>query len=86
MIFGNGQYASGANKFMRAPFPNSGDADFYGRYPGTEGFRHRNRSNAAFCDGHAESLRDCCTNSSESFPIAPGTGFLSISNFIYDLN
>ncbi len=86
VIFGDGQYASGANKFMRAPFPNPGDADFYGRYSGTQGFRHRNRSNAAFCDGHAESLRDCCTNSSEPFPIAPGTGFLSLSNFMYDLN
>ena len=86
VIFGDGQYASGADKFMRAPFPNPGDADFYGRYSGTQGFRHRNRSNAAFCDGHAETLRDCCTNSSEPFPIAPGTGFLSISNSMYDLN
>jgi prepilin-type N-terminal cleavage/methylation domain-containing protein/prepilin-type processing-associated H-X9-DG protein len=86
VIFGDGQYANGANKFMRAPFPNPGDADFDGRYSGTQGFRHRNRSNAAFCDGHAESLRDCCTNSSDPFPIAPGTGFLSVSNSMYDLN
>ncbi len=86
VIFGDGQYGSGADKFMRAPFPNPGDADFYGRYSGTQGFRHRNQSNAAFCDGHAESLRERCTNSSESFPIAPGTGFLSVSNALYDLN
>lgn len=86
VIFGDGQYAGGANKFMRAPFPNPGDANFDGRYAGTQGFRHRNRSNAAFCDGHAETLRDCYTNSSESFPIAPGTGFLSSSNSMYDLN
>ncbi|HVU08235.1 MAG TPA: prepilin-type N-terminal cleavage/methylation domain-containing protein [Verrucomicrobiae bacterium] len=86
VIFGDGQYSGGADKFMRAPFPNPGDATFYGRNAGTQGFRHRNRSNAAFCDGHAESLRDCCTNYSESFPIAPGTGFLSISNSMYDLN
>ena len=86
VIFGDGQYSGGANKFMRAPFPNPGDSDFYGRFAGTQGFRHRNRSNAAFCDGHAESLHACYTNDSESFPIAPGTGFLSVSNSLYDLN
>jgi prepilin-type N-terminal cleavage/methylation domain-containing protein/prepilin-type processing-associated H-X9-DG protein len=86
VIFGDGQYSGGADKFMRAPFPNPGDANFYGRFAGTQGFRHRNRSNAAFCDGHAESLNNCCTNSSEPFPIAPGTGFLSTSNSMYDLN
>jgi prepilin-type N-terminal cleavage/methylation domain-containing protein/prepilin-type processing-associated H-X9-DG protein len=86
VIFGDGQYSGGADKFMRAPFPNPGDANFYGRYSGTQGFRHLKRSNAAFCDGHAESLRNCCTNSSESFPIAPGTGFLSPDNSLYDLN
>lgn len=85
-IFGDGQYAGGANKFMRAPFPNPGDASFDGRNAGTQGFRHRNRSNAAFCDGHAESLRDCYTNNSENSLIAPGTGFLSISNSMYDLD
>ena len=85
VIFGDGQYSGGADKFMRAPFPNPGDADFYGRFAGTQGFRHRNRSNASFCDGHAESLRDCYTNCSESFPIAPGTGFLSSDNSLYDL-
>ena len=86
VIFGDGQYVGGADKFMRAPFPNPGDATFDGRFAGTQGFRHRNRSNAAFCDGHAETLRDCYTNYSESSPIAPGTGFLSASNSMYDLN
>jgi prepilin-type processing-associated H-X9-DG protein len=86
VIFGDGQYAGGADKFMRAPFPNPGDASFDGRFAGTQGFRHRHRSNAVFCDGHAESLRDCCTNYSETVPLAPGTGFLSVSNSLYDLN
>ena len=86
LIFGDGQYAGGADKFMRAPFPNPGDASFDGRNAGTQGFRHRNRSNGAFCDGHAESLRDCYTNNSENSPVAPGTGFLSISNSLYELN
>jgi prepilin-type processing-associated H-X9-DG protein len=86
VVFGDGQYAAGANKFMRAPFPNPADAGFLGRNAGTQGFRHQNRSNAAFCDGHAESLRDCFTNNSENALIAPGTGFLSISNSVYDLD
>jgi prepilin-type processing-associated H-X9-DG protein/prepilin-type N-terminal cleavage/methylation domain-containing protein len=85
VIFGDGQYAGGADKFMRAPFPNAGDENFWGRNSGTQGFRHQNRSNAAFCDGHAESLRDCYTNNSENAAVAPGTGFLSASNSLYDL-
>ena len=28
VIFGDGQYVAGADKFMRAPFPNPGDASF----------------------------------------------------------
>jgi len=86
VIFGDGQYAAGADKFMRAPFPNPGDASFDGRNSGTQGFRHRRMSNAAFCDGHAESLRNCYTNYSESLPLAPGTGFLSPSNSVYGLD
>jgi prepilin-type N-terminal cleavage/methylation domain-containing protein/prepilin-type processing-associated H-X9-DG protein len=87
VIFGDGQYSGGADKFMRAPFPNPGDAGFQsGRYAGTQGFRHNGRTNAGFCDGHVESLSLCCTNYAESTPIAPGTGFLSIDNSFYDLN
>ncbi|HUA66695.1 MAG TPA: prepilin-type N-terminal cleavage/methylation domain-containing protein [Alphaproteobacteria bacterium] len=86
VIFGDGQYSAGANKFMRAPYPNPGDASYVGRNAGTQGFRHSGLSNAAFCDGHAESLRDCCTNNSENSIVAPGTGFLSVSNSMYDLN
>ena len=32
VLFGDGQYAAGADKFMRAPLPNPGDADFSGRW------------------------------------------------------
>jgi prepilin-type N-terminal cleavage/methylation domain-containing protein/prepilin-type processing-associated H-X9-DG protein len=85
VLFGDGQYSGGADKFMRAPFPNPGDADFWGRNGGTQGFRHQNRSNAAFCDGHVESLRECCTTNSEGSAVAPGTGFLSSDNSFYDL-
>jgi prepilin-type N-terminal cleavage/methylation domain-containing protein/prepilin-type processing-associated H-X9-DG protein len=86
VLFGDGQYAGGADKFMRAPWPNPGDAGFAGRWTGTQGFRHRNLSNAAFCDGHAESLRNCYTNNADGANnVAPGTGFLSADNSMYEL-
>jgi prepilin-type N-terminal cleavage/methylation domain-containing protein/prepilin-type processing-associated H-X9-DG protein len=86
-LFGDGQYSGGADKFMRAPWPNPGDANFSGRYAGTQGFRHDGFSNVAFCDSHAESLEACYTNNADSaVNIAPGTGFLSVSNSMYDLN
>ncbi len=91
VIFGDGQYASGADKFMRAPWAdldNGGDSDHVDglRYAGTQGFRHLKRTNAAFCDGHAESLRDCYTNNAGGTAnIGAGTGFLSSDNSMYDL-
>lgn len=86
VIFGDGQYAAGANKFMRAPWPNPGDITFRGRWAGTQGFRHGGRSNAAFCDGHAESLRARFTDNRDGpAKVAPGTGFLSADNSLYDL-
>jgi prepilin-type processing-associated H-X9-DG protein len=86
VLFGDGQYSEGANKFMRAPWPNPGDESFNVRWAGTQGFRHRKRSNAAFCDGHAESLRDRFTeNQNGPGKIAAGTGFLSPDNSLYDL-
>ncbi|HKS36373.1 MAG TPA: prepilin-type N-terminal cleavage/methylation domain-containing protein [Verrucomicrobiae bacterium] len=86
VLFGDGQYSAGANKFMRAPWPNPGDESFSARWTGTQGFRHRNRSNAAFCDGHAESLRArFAENQSGPGKVATGTGFLSPDNSLYDL-
>jgi prepilin-type N-terminal cleavage/methylation domain-containing protein/prepilin-type processing-associated H-X9-DG protein len=85
VLFGDGQYAAGADKFMRAPWPNPGDDDFVGRWAGTQGFRHQQLSNAGFCDGHVESLRSCYTNNADGANnVAPGTGFLSPDNSIYD--
>ena len=87
VLFGDGQYAGGANKFMRAPFPNPGDAAFRGRYAGTQGFRHMDRSNAAFCDGHAEAMTQRHVNNADGAAnVAPGTGFLSPDNSLYDLD
>jgi prepilin-type processing-associated H-X9-DG protein len=85
-LFGDGQFAGGANKFMRAPWPNPGDQSFSGRWSGTQGFRHQKRSNAAFCDGHAESLHNRYTdNKNGAANVAPDTGFLSADNSLYDL-
>jgi prepilin-type processing-associated H-X9-DG protein len=86
VIFGDGEYGAGANKFMRAPLPNPGDVAFKGRWAGTQGFRHDNKSNAAFCDGHVETLANRYTSSVEKpEKIAPKTGFLSPDNSLYDL-
>lgn len=85
-ILGDGQFASGANKFMRAPFDSEGDDTFNGRWAGTQGYRHRKMTNVAFCDGHAESLRERFTNTDDyggPANIAPGTGFLSPDNRMY---
>jgi len=85
VVFGDGQYSGGADKFMRAPWPNPGDDGFYGRWTGTQGFRHRNLSNASFCDGHTEAMRNCYTNNSDGADyVVAGTGFLSPINSVYD--
>ena len=86
-IFGDGQYAAGANKFMRAPWPNPGDSSFRGRWAGTQGFRHLKKTNAAFCDGHADSFSQCFTNNADGgASVAPGTGFLSGDNSSYEVD
>jgi len=87
-IFGDGESAGGANKFMRAPFPNPGDS-FMGRYAGTQGFRHVGETTSvSYCDGHAAAQAERYTEISPSYQqanIAEGTGFLSPDNSVYDL-
>jgi prepilin-type N-terminal cleavage/methylation domain-containing protein/prepilin-type processing-associated H-X9-DG protein len=88
-LFGDGQYAAGANKFMRAPFDSPGDDGFNGRWAGTQGFRHLGTTNVAFCDGHADSLADRFTETDDyngAANIAEGTGFLAPDNSIYGGN
>lgn len=85
-LFGDGEYADGANKFMRAPWRNAGDDNFTGRSSGTQGFRHAGRTNVVFCDGHAEARaqRFTDTYAADQARIAPGTGFLSKDNSAYE--
>lgn len=87
-LFGDGQYYNGADKFMRSPFASPDDLllDFQSPSSGTQGFRHRNMTNVAFCDGHAETLTARFTqeNPADSHPPGPGTGFLSPDNSLYD--
>jgi prepilin-type N-terminal cleavage/methylation domain-containing protein/prepilin-type processing-associated H-X9-DG protein len=86
VLFGDGQFTDGANKFMRAPWSNPGDESFNGRWSGTQGFRHQKRTNAQFADGHAESLSGRFTeNENGADNVAVGTGFLSRTNSFYDL-
>jgi prepilin-type N-terminal cleavage/methylation domain-containing protein/prepilin-type processing-associated H-X9-DG protein len=83
-LFGDGQYSAGADKFMRSPWPNAGDANFSPRWSGTQGFRHRGSTNVVFCDGHAESRSDIHTSNQDGpTGVAPGTGFLSDDNSLY---
>ena len=85
-MFGDGEWAGGANKFMRAPFPNPGDVDFKARSTGTQGYRHRDRTNVAWADGHATAWEERHTTSADGAgDVAPGTGFLSADNGLYDL-
>ena len=81
-LFGDGQWESGANKYMRSPRPHRGDT-FGARHSGTQGFRHRGTTNVAFCDGHAESLGTRYTAGNKR--VVAGTGFLSEDNSLYDL-
>jgi prepilin-type processing-associated H-X9-DG protein len=85
-LFGDGEYGNGADKYMRAPFPNPGDAAFTDRAAGTQGYRHRKRTNVAFADGHAETRAERFANTtpSELPKISSGTGFLSDDNALYD--
>jgi prepilin-type processing-associated H-X9-DG protein/prepilin-type N-terminal cleavage/methylation domain-containing protein len=84
-IFGDGEYEGGANKFMRSPWPGALDADAALALGGTQGFRHGEKTNAAFVDGHVESLAERHTATAAPGSPAEGCGFLSSDNRLYDL-
>jgi prepilin-type N-terminal cleavage/methylation domain-containing protein/prepilin-type processing-associated H-X9-DG protein len=90
VLFGDGQWVAGANKYMRSPnpspfeFPTTFTTGSAIKAAGTQGFRHNRGqlTNVAFCDGHAASLRDRFTSPA----VAAGTGFLAPDNSLYDLD
>jgi prepilin-type N-terminal cleavage/methylation domain-containing protein/prepilin-type processing-associated H-X9-DG protein len=89
-LFGDGQYKSGADKFMRAPVQESpvttGDKVSYSvRLAGTQGYRHLGKTNVCYCDGHAASVgKRYLYTAPEAYAAAPGCGFLSADNSAYD--
>ena len=87
-LFGDGQYAgSAANKFMRAPVrvkAHDGSGDSV-REAGTQGFRHRGRTNVAFCDGHVASLSEPYRKGGPGW-VSPGCAFLSPDNSLYSID
>jgi prepilin-type processing-associated H-X9-DG protein len=80
LLFGDGQWRLGANKFMRSPLRSPSEDPVtlsdgsLMRAAGTQGFRHRGATNVAFCDGHAESVRGRTTAGNEN--VVEGTGFV----------
>lgn len=96
VLFGDGQWAEGANKFMRSPLRAEADLTFNGRYAGTQGYRHNDKTNVVWCDGHAESVKELYTSVEPSRFIEDiekynnvnkreKIGFLSPDNSAYDL-
>jgi prepilin-type processing-associated H-X9-DG protein/prepilin-type N-terminal cleavage/methylation domain-containing protein len=95
VLFGDGYfYDNRTNKFMRSPLKSDGDT-FPFRATGTQGYRHSQKSNVAWCDGHVSSQKDLFTetvpdekekieNYNKNHPNNK-IGFLSPDNSAYDL-
>ncbi len=86
-LFGDGEYAMGGNKFMRAP---KRDSQYDGssksiREAGTQGFRHRGKTNMVFCDGHVESFDQPYKYGGEEGFVYGKCGFISDDNYLYSL-
>ena len=96
VLFGDGEYTGGANKFMRSPFASQRDLSFADsdRYAGAQGFRHMHSTNISFCDGHVDSKKELFTSTDpagqeilEEYNETHNDkiGFLSSDNKPYDL-
>ncbi|MHC4081661.1 MAG: type II secretion system protein [Planctomycetota bacterium] len=88
-VFGDGGWAGGANKFMRAPL-NSVEGNLPQVYAGGQAFRHQKMTNVAYLDGHVSSARtpfqgDLATDAllTEEMDY-PRNGFLSDDDRAYD--
>jgi len=96
VLFGDGQWSGGANKFMRSPLRAPGDRTFSGRFAGTQGYRHSDKTNVVWADGHAAPFKRLFTTVNPSRYSADieeyneankrrKIGFLSPDNSAYDL-
>lgn len=94
VLFGDGEYINGANKFMRSPQASDSDWNFTTRWAGTQGFRHLLQTNVVFCDGSAvgkkevfielalSKQKDFIKRHNQENPKSP-IGFLSADNSAY---
>lgn len=84
-LFGDGEIANGANKFMRSPYPGPNDTGSTLAQGGTQGYRHRERTNVGFADGHVASIDQVYPAPGKSSLSSSAYGFLSPDNRLYDL-
>ncbi len=86
-MFGDGGSEDGVNKFMRAPRKDKehDDSSERTRRWGTQAYRHRGRTNVAFCDGHVESVKTSYTSDGNPGFESAACGFLSPDNSLYSL-
>ena len=82
-VFGDGETriggVPGANKYMRAPSDNA----VVPAKEGAQGYRHQNKTNISWADGHASSVADKYNGGTVTYT---GTGFISNDDSLYDLN
>ncbi|MHC4992114.1 MAG: pilus assembly FimT family protein, partial [Planctomycetota bacterium] len=89
VLFGDGGFAGGANKFMRAP-GNPEQASASVVYSGGQAFRHRGTTNASYIDGHVGPVllpragAHATPTLLEQFMDFPRNGFLSDDDAAYD--
>ena len=94
VIFGDGGYAGGPNKFMRAPFQDKhyDNSQAALRKAGTQAFRHgtgkSRHCNMAFADGHVEAFYNPYKAGGKEGWVDEGshTAFISAGNGIYGPN
>ena len=87
-LIGDGGYASGANKFMRAP--DDGGVGGFTIHAGGQAFRHLGRTNVAWADGHGSTIHKPRRKPGASTLMLtiqgwPDNGFLSEDGRLYDL-
>ena len=89
VVFADGGFRGGVNKFMRAP-GNTVEFDVGMIHAGTSAFRHRSCCNGCFLDGHIASIGDPCRSALSTNDLLkyvtdfPKNGFLSGDDSAYD--